>query len=46
MNEYIEKVYESEYVRTSTEILRTILDAKYKGLDVNRVMKNQLQYLT
>ena len=27
-NDYVEEVYESEYVRTATKILRVILDAK------------------
>ena len=46
INTYAEKVYESEHVITSTKWLHVILDAKYKKLDLNNVVKNQCQHLT
>ena len=41
MNAYTEAIYEPEQVRTSTKLLRVILDAKYEKADLNKVMKNQ-----
>ena len=46
MNAYVDKVYASEQVRIYTEWLRTILDAKYEKVDLNKVIKNQFQHLT
>ena len=46
MNAYVDKVYASEQVRIYTERLRTILDAKYEKVDLNKVIKNQFQHLT
>ena len=45
-NTYIEEVYESEQVLTSTELLQTILYAKYKNSDLNIAMKNKCHHLT
>ena len=45
-NAYIEEVYESEHVRTSTKPLRVVLDAKYIKVDLYTVMETQWQYLT
>ena len=42
MNSYLEEVFESEHVRTSTKQLLTILDASYEDVDLNKAMKNQL----
>ena len=42
---YIEEIHESEQVRTYTNLLRVILDAKYKKSDLNRVTENQRQNL-
>ena len=39
MNAYVEEVCESEKFHTSTKWLRTILDAKYEKLDLNKVIK-------
>ena len=41
MNDYVEAICESEQVRTSTKLLRTILDAKYEKESLNKVMKNK-----
>ena len=46
MNAYAEEIHELEKVRTSTKLLRVILDAKYEKADLNKVMKNQCQHLT
>ena len=46
MNAYVEEVCESEKFHTSTKWLRTILDAKYEKVDLNKVIKNQFQHLT
>ena len=35
MNTYLEEVFESQHVRTSTKKLCTILDAKHKKSDLN-----------
>ena len=44
-NSYVEEVYDSEDVRTSTRRLRIILDAKYEKVDVNKVVETQCQHL-
>ena len=33
-------------IRTSIELIRVILDAKYENEDLNKVNKNQYQHLT
>ena len=38
-------MHKSEQVRTSTERLRLILDAKYKKAHLHNVMKNKCQQL-
>ena len=43
MNAYVDKVFELEQVRNSTKQLRTILYAKYKKSDLNKLMKNKCQ---
>ena len=43
---YVEEVYESEHVRTTTKTLRVILDAKYKEADLHNVVETQCQNLT
>ena len=43
---YVEEIYESEHVRTSTELLRVILDAKYERAYLHKVMEAQCQHLT
>ena len=45
MNYCVEEVYESEQVRTSKKLLRTILYNKYEKADLNKLMKNQCQPL-
>ena len=45
-NGYIEAVYKWQHIHTSTKRLHVILYAKCKTADLNRVMKNQYQYLT
>ena len=40
MNYCVEEVYESEQVRTSKKLLRTILYNKYEKADLNKLMKN------
>ena len=37
-NDYVKEVYESENVSTTTKQLRVILYAKYKKLDLHKVM--------
>ena len=39
-------IHESKQVRTYTKTLHLILGAKYECEDLNKVMKNQYQYLT
>ena len=46
MNAYVEEVFESEHIRTSTKCLLKILDYKYKVADLNKLMKNQFQHLS
>ena len=46
MNSHAEELHESEQVRTSTNQLHEILDAKYKNSDLNKVIKYQYQHLT
>ena len=46
MNAHAEEIHKSEQVRTSTKILRVILDAEYENSDLNIVMKKQCQHLT
>ena len=46
MNAYVEEVFESEHVRTSNKLLRTLLDDKYEKAYLNTWMKNQRQHLT
>ena len=43
---YVEEVYESEHVRTTTKTLRVTLDAKYKEADLHNVVETQCQNLT
>ena len=38
-NAYIQKLYESEHVRTATKRLRIILDAKYEEGGLHKVME-------
>ena len=45
MNTYTEDIHEYGHVRTSTKILRVILDAEYKKVDLNKVMENQCQHM-
>ena len=45
-NYYAEEIHELEQVRTSTEKLCVILDAKYEKADFNNVMKTKCQYFT
>ena len=45
-NDYIKEVYESQHVRTATKRLRVILYARYKKLDLHKVMENQCQHST
>ena len=42
---YSQEVHEPEQVCTSTEQIRLMLDAKYEYLYLNKVMRNQYQYL-
>ena len=44
-NDYAEEIHESEQFCTSTQLLRVILDAKYKKSDLNNVTKTQWQHL-
>ena len=46
MNDYAVEIKELEQVHNYTKWLREILDAKYENSDLNKVMKNQCQYLT
>ena len=43
---YVEEVYESEHIRTSTKQIRVILDAKYEKANLHKVMETQCQHLT
>ena len=43
---YVEEVYESEHVRTTTKTLRVTLDAKYKEADLHNVVETQCHHLT
>ena len=36
---YVEELYESEHVRTSTKQLRVILDTKNENVDLHKVME-------
>ena len=45
-NDYVEEVYESEHVHTTTKLLRVIFHAKYEKSDLHKVMENKCQYLT
>ena len=45
-NSYVEEVYESDHVSTTTKLLHVILDAKYEKTDLHNIMENQCQYLT
>ena len=36
---YVEEVYESKHVRTTTKIFCVILDAKYDKTDLHKVME-------
>ena len=45
-NDYVEEVYESEYVRTATKLLRVILDAKYEKSDLHKAMETHCKHLT
>ena len=46
MNAYVYKLFELEHLRISTELLSTIFDNIFKKVDLNKVMKNQLQNLS
>ena len=41
MNANVEKIFESEYVCTSTKQVRKILGAKYQKAYFKKIMKNQ-----
>ena len=43
---YVDELYESDHVCTSTKRLRVILDAKQEKSDLYKVMETQYQYLT
>ena len=45
-NAYVEEVYDSEHVHTSTKRLRVILDSIYEKVDLDKVMETQCQHLT
>ena len=45
-NSYIEEVYASEHVRTTTKQLHVILDAKYNKSYLHKVMESQCRHLT
>ena len=45
-NAYFKEVYESQHVRNTTKLLCVILNAKYKKLDLHKVMETQCQHLT
>ena len=44
-DDYIKESYGSYHVRTSTKLLRVILDAKYGKADLHKVMEDQCQHL-
>ena len=44
-NTYAGEINESKHVRTATKILRVIFYAKYKKVDLHKVMETQFQYL-
>ena len=46
MSVYPEEINELGKIRTSTNLLRVILDRKYKKADLDKWMKNKFQYLT
>ena len=45
-NAYVEELYGSEHVSTSTKILCVILYAKYENSYLHKVMETQCQHLT
>ena len=45
-NAYVEELYGSEHVSTSTKILCVILYAKYEKSYLHKVMETQCQHLT
>ena len=46
LNDYVEELYESGHVRTTTKLLLVILYAKYEKVDLRTVMETQFQHLT